>query len=168
MLSSKRAPPASLSDVLVVGTSKSGMKSARFLGGGPSKYSKSSSFLMSVYRLLNLELDTFEGLGAHAVPFDGSDDPSSSLCTLPIWPLRNLTLMPRGWSPDVRTSWTTPCVSRPVGWSSFRMIKTAAPGTTCLEVGTVPAACCGVPGAPRPEFEDLPPRPLPRGWFCRG
>ncbi|KAK4061566.1 uncharacterized protein Triagg1_10275 [Trichoderma aggressivum f. europaeum] len=102
MLSSKRAPPASLEDVLVVGGPKSGIKSARFLGGGPSRYSKSSSFLTSVYRLLNLEPDTFEfeALGSHAVPFDGSDDPSSSLCTLPMWPFRNLTLMPRGWSPD--------------------------------------------------------------------
>lgn len=32
----------------------------------------------------------------------------------------------------------TPCVSRPVGWSSLRTMETLAPGTTCWIVGTGP------------------------------
>jgi hypothetical protein len=44
--------------------------------------------------------------------------------------------MPRGWFPDVRTFWTRPWTSRPVGWSALRTMETEAPGTTWVVFGT--------------------------------
>lgn len=45
----------------------------------------------------------------------GGSSPVCILCTRPILPSLSRTLMPRGWFPDVRTFWTRPWTSRPVG-----------------------------------------------------